>query len=148
MPWIPESDPMVTVTESQVFSVTIQYFELIGGMVDPVSGIETPGTPVYYNVTVTPQIEDPSTITITGNGTTEVTISGYYGPVFNDQIKSMLTYDVVDPTNTAEPTYREYTGTGTWANFASYDDNFEVVSFIPDQTRTRDLYYTLSLIHI
>lgn len=147
MPWIPESDPMVTVTENGTFSVTIQYYELSisGGGSEMEPPIETP---IYYNVTVTPQLTDPPTISITGNGTTAVTISGYYGPCFDDKLKSMLTYDVIDPNNTKQPRYRDYDtlttspeGIGSWIKYASYPDNYEVVSFIPDLTRTRDIYY-------
>lgn len=149
MPWVPESDPMVTVTEYGNFSVTIQYYELVGGGIDPGTGLSIPETPVYYNVTVTPQLTDPSTISITGNGTKSVTISGYYGPCFNDQLKAMLTHDVVSENNISLPNYRDYDtltvepkGVGAWTKFAQHDDNFEIVSFIPDATRTRDIYYT------
>lgn len=149
MPWVPESDPMVTVTESGNFSVTVQYYELVGGGVDPISGIETPATPVYYKVKVTPQIEDPATIAITNNDTTDVTISGYYGPCFNDKLKVMLTYDIENPENTSQPIYRDYdtltaepVGVGSWVKFAENTDNFEIVEFIPDMTRTRDISYT------
>lgn len=148
MPWIPESDPMVTVTEYGNFSVTIQYYELVGGGVDSQTGAEIPAVPVYYNVTVTPQLTDPPTISITGNGTTAVTISGYYGPCFDDKLKAMLTYDVVSPNNTSEPAYRDYDtlnappkGIGAFIKYAQHTDNFELVSYIPDSTRTRDIYY-------
>ena len=149
MPWVPESDPMVTVAEYGNFSATVQYYELIGGGTDPISGATIEPTPVYYNVQVTPQIEDPATISITGNGTTSATISGYYGPCFDDKLKVMLTYDVESPNNTANPTYRNYDtlttepiGVGTWVKFAQNNDNFEIIDFIPDMTRTRDIFYT------
>lgn len=149
MPWVPESDPMVTVTESGNFSVAIQYYELVGGGIDPVTGTETPGTPVYYKVRVIPQIADPATISIINNDTTSVSISGYYGSCFDDKLKVMLTYDVESPNNTAEPAYRNYDtltteplGVGTWVKFAQHTDNFEIIEFIPDMTRTRDIGYT------
>lgn len=149
MPWVPESDPMTTVTEYGNFSVTVQYYELVGGGTDPVSGETVAPTPVYYNVSISPQQVDPSTVAITGNGTTSVTISGYYGPCFDDKLKVMLTYDVDSPDNTTQPTYRNYDtlttepiGVGTWVKFAQRNDNFEIIDFIPDTTRTRDFGYS------
>lgn len=149
MPWVPESDPMTTVTENQSFSVTVQYYELVGGGTDPISGETVAPTPVYYKVNVSPQQVDPSTVSISGNGTTSVTISGYYGPCFDDKIKVMLTYDVESPNNTASPTYRDYDtmttspiGVGAWAKYAQKTDNFEIIDFIPDLTRTKDFGYS------
>lgn len=149
MPWVPESDPMVIVTEYQNFSVTIQYYELVGGGVDPETGFEVEGTPVYYNVNVTPQGYTPSTISITGNGTTSVTISGYYGASFNDNLTVMLDYDIETPTNNAAPVYKSYdtvntppVGVSVWEKVTQDPDVFEIISFIPDPTRTRDFGYT------
>lgn len=151
MPWVPESDPMITVTEYQNFSVTIQYYELVGGGVDLETGLEIPATPVYYNVTVTPQGYTPSTISITDNGTTSVTISGYYGASFNDNLTVMMDYDLETPTNTAAPVYKSYdtittppVGVSVWDKVAQDPNVFEIISFVPDPTRTRDFSYTCS----
>ena len=88
------------------------------------------------------------TLSITGNDTTAVTISGTTGSAFDDKLKVMLTHDVVDQENTKNPKFREYDtltkepiGIGVWTKYAQHTDNFEVVSFIPDQTRIRDIYY-------
>ena len=151
MPWVPESDPMVTVTEYQNFSVTIQYYELLGGGFDPETGIGIDPTPVYYNVTVTPQGYTPPTISITGNGTTSVTISGYYGASFNDNLTVMLDYDIESPTNNAPPVYKSYdttttppAGVSVWEKVAQDPNVFEIISFVPDPSRTKDFAYTCS----
>lgn len=153
MPWEPASDPMITVTETQVFSLTIRYYELFGGGVDPYTGITTEPTPVYYNIIVTPVMSNPSTITITGNGTTAVTISGYYGPSFDDKLKVMTTHDVVSPDNLKMPNYKNFDtltteplGVGVWTKYANNTDNFEIIDFIPDPTRTRDIYYSCKVV--
>lgn len=151
MPWVPESDVLGVHTEYGIFSHSVEYYtiSIIPGDVDPETGAAGADTEIrtYYDVVITPVLVDPPTVTISGNSTLAPTISGYYGPCFQEEITVMNTYDVTSENNTKKPTYNTFDtlntppkGIGAWQKKTSYD-TFELIKFDPDMTRTRNVEY-------
>jgi hypothetical protein len=133
MAWEPELEQLGAVTETQIFSFSVKYFEDSAGGGD--GGVSTP---IYYPVKITADEINPTTILIT-NGTTDSTISGFYGSVFNDTVKYMkndLSYITVN-TLTTEPI-----GISVWNKIPSDQTMREVIEFTPDLTRIRVFNYT------
>jgi len=133
MAWEPDLEQLGTVTETQVFSFSVKYFQ------DIVSGEEGGvSTPVYYPVKITAVEANPATVVIT-NGTLDSTISGSFGPAFDDIVtymKNDLSYETLDTLTTPPP------GTIVWTKLASRPNKKEIISFIPDPTRMRIFNYT------
>jgi hypothetical protein len=138
MSWLPEEEPMLTVQQEQIFSVDVRYMVVVSG------GESGGDTETFYPVTVVPAQSIPSTVTITGNGTTTVTISGYFGQSFADQLTVLTEFDVQDENNISQPSFKTYgtfdttpSGNGVFEKLVTDGGAFEVVSFIPDSTRMR-----------
>lgn len=142
MPWIPETPLLGTYAQQTTFSNSVQYYEeTVGaGSTDPTTGEVTPGEVIrtYYPVRIVANEVNPATITISSDDYDTATISGYYGPVFND-IVEYLEVDrdliTIDTMNT------EPVGVGVWDKLNT-SDYWEMVSFTPDRTRYRKFTYT------
>lgn len=133
MAWEPDLEQLGTVTETQVFTFSVKYFQDVSG-----GGDGGTTTPVYYPVIITAVEQNPDSVTIT-NGSLDSTISGSFGPSFDDVVtymKSDLSYETLDTLNT------EPAGTSVWVKLNSRPDKKEIISFIPDPTRMRVFNYT------
>lgn len=132
MAWEPDLEQLGTVTETQVFSFSVKYFE------ETTAGESGTSSSVYYPVIITAVEGNPPSVTIT-NGELDSTISGSFGPSFDDVVtymKSDLTYETLDTLNT------EPAGTSVWIKLNSRPDKKEIISFTPDLTRMRVFNYT------
>lgn len=132
MAWEPALEQLGTVTETQVFTFSVKYFE------EPIPVEGDVSTSVYYSVKITAVEANPAAVVIT-NGTLDSTISGSFGPAFNDVVtymKNDLSYETLNTLTTAP------SGTSVWAKLSSKPNKKEIISFIPDPTRMRIFNYT------
>lgn len=133
MAWEPELEVLGSVTETQVFTFSVKYFQDTAPGGD--GGVSVP---VYYPVKITAVEANPTSITI-NNGSLDSTISGSYGPVFDDVVTYMGTdrnYYTLDTLNTPQ------SGVSVWTKLAARENKQEITSFIPDPTRVRVFNYT------
>lgn len=143
MPWTPETGQLGTHTQSAGFSHTIQYYEISYGPggIDPITGDATAGEEIrtYYPVRIVANETNPSSVTISNDDILKTaTVSGVYGPVFNDVVRAMKTDKTIIELNTMTT---PPVGTSVWHKLAQYDVE-EVLSFIADTTRERTFTYT------
>jgi hypothetical protein len=139
--WSPSADLLGTYSESSSVSVTLQYYEETAGEIDATTGSAGEPTLVYYPVRIIAQDVNPNTISITHNDIgLSASISGFYGPVYNDTVQVMLpdkTYQTFN-TMTTEPI-----GVAVWEKIKQYNVK-EVIKFIADPTRTRTFTYIVN----
>ena len=139
--WIPSADLLGTYSENSSVSLTLQYYEETAGEIDPNTGEAGESTIVYYPVRIITQDVNPNTISITHDDIAlTASISGFYGPVYNDTVEVMLpdeTYRTFN-TMTTEPI-----GVGVWEKIKQYNVK-EVIKFIADPTRSRTFTYTVN----
>jgi hypothetical protein len=131
--WVPSDTLLGTHAELETFSHSIQYY-IEGAAGDPEAIPPVPaGENVYYDVRITPQQNNPDTVTFT-TGDPGI-ISGYYKGIFNDS----LTTRAPDGTLTTITTLGE--PEGSVFSKVSRDNVYEVISFKADTTRSRTLTY-------
>jgi len=133
MPWVPASTDLGSTTEMGTFNYSIQYYDDQAGTVDPTTGLTGPDTYTYRAVTITPQQVDPSTVNIT-NGLS-ASISGYFGPCFNDTLTTRDHQGNITTINTL-------TSGESVFNAVNKNTLHEVIAYVPDPTRTRTFTFT------
>lgn len=143
MPWTPETTSLGTYTQSSSVMANVQYYEISfgAGTTDPNTGVTTPGEEIrtYYPVRITANQVNPATIALSHNDVAKTaTLSGVYGPVFNDVVRAMKKdKSIIQLDTMSSPPI----GTSVWAKLAQYDVE-EVLSFIADSSRERTFTYT------
>jgi hypothetical protein len=131
--WTPEDSLLGTHAELESFSHSIQYYiEGAAGDAEAIPPVPA-GENVYYEVRITPQQNNPDTVTFT-EGDPGI-ISGFYKGIFNDS----LTTRSPDGTLTTITTLGE--PEGSVFSKVNRDNLYEVISFKADTTRSRTLTY-------
>ena len=114
MAWEPELEQLGTVTETQIFTFSVKYFEDTGG--------GDPGAlRIYYPVKITAVEGNPTSVVI--QDPHDSTISGSFGPAFDDVVtymKSDLSYETLDTLTTAPQ------GTIVWTKLSSKPNKKEI----------------------
>lgn len=131
MAWVPSTTLLGTHAELASFSHSIQYIVETAG--DPEAIPPTEGTTTYYDVKITPQQNNPSTVAFAAGD--PATISGYYKGIFNDVLV----------TRDKEGNFTTVTtltgGDGGVFDKVDRDKLHEVISFQADTTRSRTFTY-------
>jgi hypothetical protein len=131
MAWEPSETLLGTHAEMVSFSHSVSYFEETAG--DPEAIPPTEGTTTYYDVKITPQEANPSTVAITAGD--PATISGYYKGIFNDVL---VTRDKAGNFTTVTTLTG---GDGGVFDKVDRDKLHEVISFQADTTRSKTFTY-------
>jgi hypothetical protein len=131
--WLPEETLLGTYAELENFSHNIQYYTE-GAVGDPEADppVED-GEDVYYTVRITPQQNNPDTVSFT-NGDPGV-IFGYYKGIFNDSLTTRSPEGKLTTITTlGEPEGSVFTK-------VNRETVYQVISFKADTTRSRTLTY-------